>query len=95
MITGIKQQAVVGKDGKIEILITELAEGTVVEIIGLVESPQPTETDNLLSIAANRTSLQQALERVEDPENLVVITPEEWHGKYGFHSSTSTLPLAY
>jgi antitoxin YefM len=82
MITGVKQRAVVGKDGKIEILPTELPEGTVVEVFVLVESPQPTETDYLLSTAANRTKLRQALERVAAPENLVVITPEEWHEKY-------------
>lgn len=82
MITGIKQRAVVGKNGKIEISAAELIEGTVVEIIVLVESPQPDETEYLLSTEANRTKLLQALERAEDSENLVVITPEEWHEKY-------------
>lgn len=37
MLSGIKQQVVVGKDGKIEIQTSELAEGTVVEVIVLVE----------------------------------------------------------
>jgi len=37
MLSGIKQQVVVGKDGKIEIQTSDLAEGTVVEVIVLVE----------------------------------------------------------
>ncbi len=35
MITGIKQKATVGKNGKIELPITELPEGTIVEVIVL------------------------------------------------------------
>jgi antitoxin YefM len=90
MITGIKQRSVVGKDGKIEIAASELAEGTKIEIIVLVEdseklvSPeQPSdETSYLLSTPANRAKLLQALENAKDPNNLVVISPEEWHEKY-------------
>jgi antitoxin YefM len=37
MLNGIKQQVVVGKDGKIEIQTSELIEGTVVDVIVLVE----------------------------------------------------------
>lgn len=39
MISGIKQRGVVGKNGTIEIQAPELPEGTVVEIIVLVEQP--------------------------------------------------------
>jgi antitoxin YefM len=82
MITGIKQRAVVGKDGKIEISTSDLPEGTTVEIIVLIEQPDPDETEYLLSTNANRTRLLQALERAKNAENLVVITPEEWHWQY-------------
>jgi antitoxin YefM len=81
MVTGIKQRAVVGKDGKIEISTSDLPEGTTVEIIVLIEQPDPDETEYLLSTNANRTRLLQALERAKNAENLVVITPEEWHGQ--------------
>lgn len=37
MLTGIKQKSTVGKNGKIELPTTELPEGTVVEVIVLVE----------------------------------------------------------
>ena len=37
MLNGIKQRGVVSKDGKIEIQIPELPEGTIVEVIVLVE----------------------------------------------------------
>ena len=39
MLSGIKQKAIVGKDGKIELCATELPEGTVVEVIVLVKIP--------------------------------------------------------
>ena len=38
MINSVKQKAIVGKNGKIELSETELKEGTVVEVIVLVES---------------------------------------------------------
>jgi antitoxin YefM len=47
----------------------------------LIEQPDPDETEYLLSTNANRTRLLQALERAKNAENLVVITPEEWHGQ--------------
>ncbi|WP_191758613.1 hypothetical protein [Komarekiella delphini-convector] len=37
MLSGMKQKAIVGKNGKIELSATELPEGTVVEVIVLVE----------------------------------------------------------
>jgi antitoxin YefM len=44
MVTAIRQKAVVGKDGKIELLQTELKEGTAVEVIVL---PEETPTENV------------------------------------------------
>lgn len=82
MISGIKQQSTVGKNGKIEISSTDLPEGTVVEVIVLVESQAIDETDYLLSTPANQSHLIQALERVKDSDNLIVITPNEWNEKY-------------
>ena len=46
MLSGIKQQGIVGKDGKIEIQTSELAEGTVVEVIVLVDPSSDTQPDN-------------------------------------------------
>ncbi len=42
MLTGIKQRAIVGEGGRIEIAASELPSGTVVEVIVLVE---PEEQD--------------------------------------------------
>jgi antitoxin YefM len=85
MINGIKQHGVVGKNGRIEIE-SELPEGTAVEIIVLVESATASsasnETDYLLSTAANRQQLLEAIESANASENLVVISPEEWNEKY-------------
>lgn len=81
MISGIKQRGVVGRGGTTEIQAPELPEGTVVEIIVLVEQPSD-KTEYLLSTEANRQQLRDALEQAEDPNNLVVITPEEWDEKY-------------
>jgi antitoxin YefM len=82
MINGIKQRGVVGKDGKIEIQASELPEGTVVEIIVLVDTESQDETEYLLTTEPNRTKLLDAIVRAEDPNNLVVITPQEWNEKY-------------
>jgi antitoxin YefM len=82
MISGIKQQSTVGENGKIEISSTDLPEGTLVEVIVLVESPAIDETDYLLSTPANKEYLEQAIESVKNPDNLIVITPNEWNEKY-------------
>jgi antitoxin YefM len=82
MISGIKQQSTVGKNGKIEIFSTDLPEGTLVEVIVLVESPAIDETDYLLSTTANKDHLEQAIKSVKNPDNLIVITPNEWNEKY-------------
>ncbi len=82
MISGIKQQSTVGKNGKIEIPSTDLPEGTIVEVIVLVESPPIDETDYLLSKPANKAHLLQSLENINNPDNLIVISSDEWHEKY-------------
>jgi antitoxin YefM len=82
MISGIKQQSTVGKNGKIEIPSTDLPEGTLVEVIVLVEFPAIDETDYLLSTPANKDRLLQSIENIKNPENLIVITPDEWNEKY-------------
>ncbi|NER20603.1 MAG: hypothetical protein F6J86_26565 [Symploca sp. SIO1B1] len=96
MLSGIKQRGIVGKGGKIEIQASDLPEGTVVEIIVLIEPdthksdtsyqvPQDT-TEYLLSTEANRRHLMSAIEHVEKKHNLVSFTPEEWDEEYNIHS---------
>jgi antitoxin YefM len=96
MLSGIKQQVAVGKDGKIEIQSSELPEGTVVEVIVLVEKdgvetnanpsiPQDT-TEYLLSTEANRHHLITAIQNLETKTNLVSFTPEEWNEEYNIRS---------
>jgi antitoxin YefM len=96
MLSGIKQQVVVGKDGKIEIQTSELAEGMVVEVIVLVKqdvletntnlSIQQDETEYLLSTQANRYQLMTAIQNIETKTNLVTFTTEEWNEKYNILS---------
>lgn len=83
MLSGIKQRGIVGKDGKIEIQTSELSEGTVVEIIVLIEQDT---TEYLLSTEANRRHLISAIENVETKNNLVSFTPEEWNEERNIHS---------
>jgi antitoxin YefM len=96
VLSGIKQQVVVGKDGKIEIQTSELAEGTVVEVIVLVERDQVetnasastahNTTEYLLSTEANRHQLMSAMQNVETKTNLISFTPEEWNEEYNLRS---------
>ncbi len=86
MIKAVRQKGIVGKQGKIEFQTPELSEGTEVEIIVLVpDSVLDSEgdtTEYLLSTTANRRELLEAIERVDDRDNLVTISSEEWHEKY-------------
>ncbi len=96
MLSGIKQQVVVGKNGKIEIQTSELEEGTVVEVIVLVEQdeaetttsqsvPQDT-TAYLLSTKANRHHLMTAMQEIETKTDRVSFTPKEWDEEYNLRS---------
>ncbi len=96
MLSGIKHQVVVGKDGKIEIQTSELAEGTVVEVIVLVEqdgvepnasqSTSQDATEYLLSTEASRYLLMTAIQNIETKTNLVSFTPKEWNEEYNIRS---------
>ena len=96
MLSGIKQRGIVGKDGKIEIQTSELAEGTIVEVIVLVDpssdkqpdnsDQQQDTTDYLLSNDANRRHLLASLQQLEKQENLISFTPEEWNEEHNIHS---------
>ncbi len=78
MLTGIKQKAVVGKNGKIELSATELPEGTIVEVIVLVEpSTEEDETTYLLKSEANKKHLLKAMENVEKG-NLIYVDLDEY-----------------
>lgn len=78
MLSGIKQKAIVGRDGKIELSTTELEEGTVVEVIVLVE-PQIEEdaTTYLLKSEANKKRLLKAIENV-NKGNLIYVDLDEY-----------------
>ena len=96
MFSGIKQQVVVGKGGKIEIQTSELVEGSVVEVIVLIEhdvaetnaspSIQQDETEYLLSTKVNRRHLMTAIQNIETKTNLVSFTPEKWNEEYNLRS---------
>ena len=66
MLSGLKQKAVVNKERKVELSVPELPEGTVVEVILLVDSTiEEDETAYLLKSEANKKHLIQALENVK------------------------------
>lgn len=96
MLSSIKQQVVVGRNGKIEIQTSDLAGGIIVEVIVLVKqdvfnthtnpSIQQDETEYLLSTQANRNHLMADIQNIETKTNLVSFTPEEWNEKYNIRS---------
>ena len=72
MLNGIKQKAVVN-NGKVELSVPELSEGTEVEIILLVEpNLEEDETTYLLKSEANKKHLLQALENVKQGKMIYV-----------------------
>lgn len=82
MLKSLKQKAIVGKNGKIELPTTELIEGTTVEIIILVESQnEEDETTYLLKSEANKKQLIKALENANQG-NLIEIDLDEYEKNY-------------
>ena len=77
MIAGIRQKAVVGEGGKIEVLSPELPSGMLVEVIILVEPVEQDTTEYLLSTEANRSHLLQALRDLEDPSRYIYVNPAD------------------
>jgi antitoxin YefM len=47
----------------------------------LVSDTEPGTTEYLLSTEANQRELSEAINRIENKENLVIITAKEWHEK--------------
>ena len=81
MITGIKQTAIVGHNGKIEIPTSELPEGAIVEILIFMDSPDdsPAQAQLLEAIVGEASP---AANRIESRQDLVTFTPEEWNAQY-------------
>ena len=74
MITGIKQKAIVGHNGKIEIATSELPEGAIVEILIFMDAPDDSPIAH--------PKLLEAISRIEARQDLVTFTPEEWNAQY-------------
>lgn len=76
MLTGIRERTVVQKNGKIEISVPDVLEGTEVEVTVLLEEQDATEY--LLSTEANREHMEHALEELKHPENFIYINIEDY-----------------
>ena len=76
-MNAIKYQAIV-KNGKLDMPMIDLPEGTVVEAILLVEQEtewklKMDETGYLLSTIANRRNLLEGLEELKLPQNCIYV----------------------
>lgn len=77
MIAAIKQKVIVGEGGKVELQRPDLVEGTLVEVIVLVEPEEQDTTEYLLSTEANRQHLLEALQDLEKPSSLVYVNADD------------------
>jgi len=77
MIVGVRQKAVVGKDGKVEISSPALPQGALVDVIVLVEPEEQDETEYLLSTEANREHLLQALREIDHSSTYIYVDPSD------------------
>ena len=76
MVSAIKQKAVVGEDGRIEIASSELPQGLTVEVIVLVDDPDAQDaTAHLLSTRRNREHLEEALKDLKQREKYIYVDP--------------------
>ncbi len=76
MITGIRERTIVKENGMVEISAPDLAVGTEVEVIILVDEEMD-ETEYLLSTEANRRHLEEALKELKHPENFIRVDMDE------------------
>jgi antitoxin YefM len=65
------QKTIVREGGKVEILSPDLPDGTLVDVIVLVEPVEQDATEYLLSTEANRNHLLQALKDLEKPSSYI------------------------
>lgn len=77
MIAGTRQKTIVGEGGKVEVLSPELPDGTLVDVIILVEPAEQDTTEYLLSTEANRRHLLQALSDLERPSSYIYVNPAD------------------
>ncbi len=63
------------KNGKLDLPLLDLPEGTVVEAILLVDQSELDETSYLLSSDANRLNLMAGLEELQKPQNYIYVDP--------------------
>ncbi len=74
MLTGIREKTIVKENGMVEISAPELAVGTQVEVIVLVEEKEEMDTtEYLLSTEANREHLFQSMRDAKNPEKLIYV----------------------
>ena len=76
-MNAIKYKAII-KNGKLEMPMIDLPEGTIVEAILLIESEieskiEMDETAYLLSTEANRRNLLEGLEQLKQPQNYIYV----------------------
>ncbi|MCC6327196.1 MAG: hypothetical protein IT174_01685 [Acidobacteria bacterium] len=77
LVTGIREKTIVRPGGRIEISSGDLAEGTEVEVVVLIEK-EVDETEYLLSTEANRERMYDALDELKFPEKFVPFSPEDY-----------------
>jgi antitoxin YefM len=77
MVTAVRQRAIVGEGGKVEIISSDLPAGALVDVIVVVESDAKDTTEYLLSNAANRRHLLKAIKDMDDRQKYVHVDADD------------------
>ena len=75
MLNAIKQLAIVGANGKIELMVKDFPTGALVDVLIFQQPDEIDTTDYLLSTESSRKYFSEAIEQLNRPDSFIYIDP--------------------